>query len=463
MKKILFIACAAALLAACTEMDDPGIKAKIDISVAGSSDSTSLKILFAPDERTAWFEYAIGGENDLSAFQDGSLEGITRVDGNSSEEVLFEGLEPSTYYSIFAKAYTSDGVSGGTNVLKVSTLDTRFHVELQYLLDDVAGFKVWFPQEFYQCRYYLGSAADKEAFLSGEIEGEYLVEISNYQCVNYTDLKPQTEYVFYAIGEDRKGAKTELWEIPAVTCSSEECPNVAVSTDIDVYQGTYTISPNSHCGKIIGFVSLKGGIGDYYGGFNYDFISMFESWATSGWLNTATSSGSEPLVLTYVTPDMWNDVELELFVVIGDSEGNSAGVKRYSFSTPSFDESLALPNPGKIEVSSISNAGAVYTMEADETAIGYFYETVDADWYDDLKASDPQWSEHYLADTFYSNYSENNAAGYLHYGIGQHVYAETAGKSDYRYYAAIVPFNGNGPQEGGWGETTLVEYRTLAE
>ena len=105
MKKILFIACAAALLAACTEMDDPGIKAKIDISVAGSPDSTSLKILFAPDERTAWFEYAIGGENDLSAFQDGSLEGITRIDGNEPEEVLFDGLEPSTYYSIFAKAY----------------------------------------------------------------------------------------------------------------------------------------------------------------------------------------------------------------------------------------------------------------------------------------------------------------------------------------------------------------------
>lgn len=460
MKKLLLtIISAAALLAGCTEMDDPGIKAKIDIAVAENPDSTSIKILFTPDERTAWFEYAIGGENDLAAFQDGSMEGITRVDGSEPCEVTFDGLEPTTYYSVFARAYTSDNHSGGTNVLKVSTLDTRFRAELQYLLDNVAGFKVYFPQEFYQCRYYLGTAADREAFLSGEIEGEYASEISNFRCINYFDLEPSTEYVFYAVGEDRKGAKTELWEIPATTYSSDQCPNVTVSADIDVYNGTYTITPNSYCGSIIGLVSRQGDIGDYFGGFNYDYIQMFTNWAETGWLNTAKSTGSEPLTVNFTTTEMLTGNPLELYVVIGDSEGAPAGVKIFEFSTPAFDENLALPNPGKIEVSSISNSGAVYTMEADQTAIGYFYETVDADWYDDLETSDP----YYLAGQFFANYTANNATGYLHYGSGQHVYAETMGLSNYRYYAAIVPFNGNGPIEGGWGETTLEEYTTLAQ
>lgn len=465
MRKIIFscICMSALAVFGCEKIEEGKIEAKVGISALDYDDSTVVKVLFSPNEATARFEYAIGLPEDIDAFSSGAMPGILSVDGNSELEASFTGLDPSSIYSVYARPYDRKGNSGGISVLKVSTADSRFKAELQYVLDVSAGFRLSMTEEIYQCRYYLGKASDRDSFLSGEIEGGYCTEVLEYECVNYFNLDPETEYVFFAVAEDRRGAETRLWEIPIRTFSPGECPNVSISSEIDVYQGTYSAVPNDLCGRVILSVSESGTVQLICPtGFYNDLVLMLDSWSTTNF-HTFESYGGTPVSMTMVTSRMLNDQPVDLYVSIYDKNDEIAGIKYFPLSTPSFDEGLEIPNPVNIEISGITSAGAVYGITADQTALGYFYETVEADWYDDLKERDPGMSEYFLAETFLSNYSENNATGYLHYGNGSYTWAETSGLPDFRYYAAAVPFNANGPREGGWGKTALVEYRTLPE
>ena len=465
MKKgmILFFVLAV-VMTACQKEEWPGVTANVKMEVAAGPDESSVTIRFIPNEETAYFDYAIGTESDLSYFEDGSLEGIQRQQGSEAFEATFSGLEQNTVYAVFARAYADNGNAAGVNVFKVYVSRDGLDVQMRYLTDVSAGFRIDCIPEYAYVRYFLGSTDDKDAFLSGEEYGEEVAEIDEYCGVNFLSLDAETDYVFYAIGTDRFGIESELFEIPFKTLRAGEFADVSISADIDIYSGTYAVTPNEHCGKYIVHVNEEGVLSSMLNGsFRNDIPYILESWCTLGeWSNnTYVSENGSPMELTLVTKDMVAGAPIDAYVSTYDKDGNLVGVKYYGYSTPAFDESLALPGKVSISVTNVSEAGATYIYTADDPNIlGYFYETVEADWYDDIMENDPSWNEYYLADTFWSNYEES---GMFHYGTDEFIWAETGGQSDFRYYAAAVPVNGNGPVEGGWGEVALEEYTTLAK
>ena len=459
---LLFMGCS-------EETIDPGITASVKIEVVGTPDSNSVKILFTPDERTATFDYAIGSEMDYALFESGIMEGVTTVEGNEPCEVEFTGLKSTTIYSIYAKAYTKNGQSAGTNIYKVSTRDTRFTAEMAYVSDISAGFHMNFSSngEYSSCRYYLGKAGEGDLFLAGEGEyyGESASDVVDYISMDYFDLEPETEYVFYAVGIDRAGVNSELFEIPFTTYASDACPNVTVETDIDLFQGTYTITPNDKVGKIIAGVQLYGVYEQVLSGnFNNDMVHLLETWLPSNINNTVSSENGQPLTMSLTTYELNPEDLIDFYIAIYDKDGNIAGLKKIFCETHAFDETLALPDKIDIKVENITTAGAVYTFTPGENVWAYFYDTVDADWYDELKETS-DWNEYYLANEFYTNHVEYwlVTKSNFQYGNDPVTWAETTGQANYRYYASAVSMNENGPVEGGWGETVMYEYTTLAE
>lgn len=456
MKRItLYLAFVAALsLWSCKEeVVNPGDVSGVNITLV-EKDTVSAKIKFEPDAKSSYYEYAIGSESDYESFKNRTLEGIVKVDGGEPMEVVFPSLLPNTVYAVYAQSFTKDGNSAGVNIFKFATKDDRFDVQSYWTLDNAAGFKVIFPYEYYSCRYYLGTAADKDAFISGEIPGNTVSDIAGYHSVDYFDLTPESDYVFYAIGTDRLGINTELFEVPITTFASDACPNMTLETDIDIYYGEYRFIPNDKCGKIIGCILYDGTTDGYFLGWNDDPFAMFQTWETINWNGTTSAFGGETLEMNFITKELTNDNPLDVYAVICDENMVPVGVKLFEVKTPSFDESLAKPNPMQIEVTDITSKGATYTYKADETVFAYMYETVEADWYDDFKENSSEWYETYLHDRFFTQ------GKWWHYGNETTVYIENTGQSNFRYYAAAAPMNANGPRTGGWGDITLVPYTT---
>lgn len=443
------------VFAGCTsESVDPGDVSRVNIEMLGKPGTDSVRLKFVPDEGSAFFEYAIGDDIDYEAFDNGTMEGIVTVEGDAPVEVMFPDLVPATVYTVYARAYSASGQSEGVNVFKFTTEDDRFKVEIQYLLDKSAGIILSFPQEYVMCRYMLGKAEDRQSFVDGTAEDIKTVsEIDNIYVLNYFTLEPSTEYVFYAIGTDRLGYETDLFEIPFETFASDECPNAEISADIDVFSGKYVITPNDKCGKVIGHVEFTGNSDGKLSGWNNDVMNMIYTWADFE-MNDTYSEMGKPLEMVFNTPDMLNDYALDVFVIVCDDQMYPKGVIYKQYKTPAFDSSLPLPVPVEVSVSDITEKGATYHFNADESILGYMYETVEADWYDDIVKNDAGWYEDYLADIFFKN------GKYFHYGTGEHSFIETNGYSNFRYYAAAVSMNGNGPRKGGWGKVTLVDYTT---
>lgn len=426
-----------------------GESSGIEISLM-ASDTVSARILFSPDANTSYFEYMLGTEADYEAFKNRTDGDVEKVNGCDPVEIPFPGLVPNTIYTVYAQSFADNGKSLGINAFKFITKDNRFKIEKYYVLDNTAGIRIEFANEYYSCRYYLGSAADKDAFVKGEIEGKTIANMEKWYIANYYDLKPETDYVFYAVGTDRLGIDTDLIEIPFRTFASDECPNVTLKTEVDIYTGNYEFVPNDKCGKIIGGVYTAG----IFSGGTEDALATLIAWDRIQWNGTESSWGGESLQLSYTTPGLANDYELDVYAVVCDKEMTPVGVKYFKVSTPSLNENLEKPNPVKVEVSDITSKGATYTFKADETVFAYMYETVEADWYDDFMENNSDWYETYLHDTFFRN------GQYFHYGKEDHQWTESAGQSNFRYYAAAAPMNANGPRTAGWGDITLVSYTT---
>lgn len=425
----------------------------IDIELL-QKDTNSVKVLFKPEVGTSYYEYAIGKESDFANFENGTMDGIETIEGGEPEEVVFPSLFPNTIYAIYAKAYSKDGQSAGINVYKFSTKDARFRVESYYVMDDAAGFKLIFTNEYSSCRYYLGKSSDKENFINGTLECDVVSDIDEYYAVNYFNLNPDEEYVFFAIGKDRLGIETELFEVPIKTYATGECASMTLETDIDIYSGIYNMIPNDKCGKIVGCVLLDGVTTGYFSSWHNDPFAMFQAWEKSNWNGTSSAWNGETLKMNFITNTLLNENPIDVYAVIYDKDLVPVGIKFFEVKTPALNTSLEKPNPVAIEVSNITSSGATYKFSADKTVFGYMYETVEADWYDDFKENSSEWYETYLHDKFFSN------GKYFHYGNESFVWTEKTGQTNFRYYAASAPMNANGPRAEGWGPITLVSYTT---
>lgn len=106
------------------EITVPEIPAsEITISLIDRTQYT-LQVKFTGNETTTSFDYAMGTADDLTAFEAGTLEGIETA-AYSAEGVTetYEGLEPGTEYTLFARGKNSGDEQGATKTAVIRTFD----------------------------------------------------------------------------------------------------------------------------------------------------------------------------------------------------------------------------------------------------------------------------------------------------------------------------------------------------
>lgn len=443
----------------CSTVDaDPyGGTASVEIEKTGSSDYTEFGVRFIPSSNTVSFRYAIGEASDFGDFVAGTMQNTVTVEGASETDVVFENLVPNKVYTIFAVACDENGFEGEVATAKIPTADDNFLLEIQYVTDESAGFTFTATSDYRGGRFYLGTEADRDLFINGEV-GEEFKDMKS-KTANFFDLQPSTDYVFYAQAIDRAGFMSDVIEIRITTLAEGACPKAEFSFDNDIYYGTYTLTPNDKCGQITSFICIEGSndmminSGSHWAG---DIIAMMKSWESLVSKGKVTISyGGDPAVMNFRTPELLCDNHLEIYAMYYDNSGNVTGIYRYTAKTPSFDE-----NAGEakltVEVSDITASGATYTYTKGENTFAFMYDSIDADWFDDFKENDPSYHEFYIHELLFQ------AGKYWSYGQDVTTFNEETGTPGTRLYAAGCPMNVNGPK-GGWGALVLEEYTTLAE
>jgi lipoprotein len=449
----------AATVAGCqTEDADPfGGTASVRIEKTGHQNPSEFEVRFTPSDNSVSYRYAIGDESDFGAFRAGTLPGSMTVADGHAETVLFKEIQQAATYTVFAVAADAFGHEGSIASLKVRLADD-VSVTQAYLLDCSAGFTVRMASDYRGFRYYLGTAADRDKFVGGQLDDGEINDLLEDYTVNYFELAPATDYVFYVEVIDRAGNSANLFEQPFRTLASDEAPGAELTYQNDIYKGTYTLSPNRRCGKISALVQLKS-IQDeiFYHRMHWkgDLMTMLERWESLPSMGMTVATQGLPAEMELVTPTLTPANEIEVYALIYDTEGVPAGVRRYDASTPAINPDAPRPSVS-VTVSDITTSGATYTYLAAEGTFAFMYDTVDADWFDEIKKSE-EYTPTYLHNLFYTT------GGKWAYNSPKAIFTETAGKPGKRYYAVGCPMNCNGPLADGWGEMAIVEYTTLTE
>lgn len=458
---LTFVLCAA--FAGCTPAEEQELPVTATVNIEKiSGEQNTLGIRFTPAEDAASFCYAISISEDIPGFEAGTMEDITTVGGNEPVEVTFENLESNVVYTVYARAFDESGRPGGTAVYRAMTGDAFYKVSLQYASDHCAGIMFEFTGNYFGSEYYLGKPEDKEAFLAGTLDvssigDEALKSIAK----NWYDLEPSTEYVVYAKGYNLAGL-SEYRELHFTTTAENECPKVELEVvNSDVYKNEFRLKGNEYTGKI---AAIVGNIGDYGSGVietsnGGDVVGWLDSWSSINWMG-AKYSLTGTLDLEKVTPELTLERQFEIWVLVYDKDMNPAGVQKFEPVAPGFNPD-AKGGSVSIEITNITSKGATYVFDPEEDCFAFLYDTVEADWYDDIKENSSEWHEYYLHEIFFKNalyfcYTRDMEGEYC-------TFIEEKGQSSFRYYAAACPMNVNGPREGGWLPVVLKDYTTLAE
>ena len=418
--------------------------------VCTASGPNGITVTVTPSEHAERWEYALGRESDRAAFIDGTLAGINNVGDAQVREIEFGELTPGMAYTVFARAYGRTDKPGPVASLKAST-HHDFSVETQYVTAVSAGFNITLEMDWYMFRYALGTAADRQAFTDGSIGGEKIVEKQKF-TVNYFDLEPEREYVFFVQPFDRLGGAGPVFEMTAATLADGSCPEADFVVDyIDVYQGSYRIVPSRECGFMYTVIFPEGSydqiISDSFSGDIMNFVMTFVKNGTLGF------SGDKTLAFDFPIVDLMPSLPMECYTVTCDTQMEPAGLYRYTAQTPDYDDDAG-EALCPITVTDITSSGATLILDANSSTLGVLYELLEADWWDEFITTadyyDGWLQQYYL----YSGYWKYIVGG------GRFTYTETQAKPATRYYATACPMNANGVL--GWGETTFEEFTTLA-
>lgn len=123
MRKKLFLAAIALIglsFSSCENKPKPAGPAAVQIEI-GDKTLETIAVTFTPNSNSVSFEFAIGLESDLAAFDDGTLDGIVKVDNGDVKNHTFENLMDGAEYVVFAAAVNADGVRGATESMLAST------------------------------------------------------------------------------------------------------------------------------------------------------------------------------------------------------------------------------------------------------------------------------------------------------------------------------------------------------
>lgn len=444
-------------LFSCNKIDSPDIDLGAGISIVSlEQDTTSFKVEFIPDSTATSYEYAIGTEGDYEAFVNGTFTDCVMVEGNEKTVVEFSDLDSQKEYTVFARAFNGK-MAGGIAVLKVRTDDNDFSAEVVFVHQNSLSIRVNMTSNYSYFRYYLGTSQDRDAFLEGKI-GELVNGVYDYTCVNFFDLASENkEYIFYVIGYDRMDMPTKLYEIP-VTLKEDVASAEFKIEHLDLYRGTYRIVPNDKCSKITCVFGAKDeydGISGNPTGFKNDLVRWIISWEGIPDVVNSFSAKGEDLVFSFDDAS-FSRGEMEAYFLMYDENFEPAGVKRIIFSKPEVDPD-APEAKVDIKVLDITEKGATYIYTPDENTLGFMYDTVEADWFDDFSQTS-EYHSTYLHERMFQAGKYWAYSGDLDDNM-QREFKEETGESNTRYYAAACPMNINGPGEG-WCELNMVEYTT---
>lgn len=445
----------------------------ISITVLESAASTDkITVKFEANETTSRYSYAIGTAADEAIFLEGNMPGTHNVSGNAPTEFTFDALNVATEYVVFAIGYDSKGKPGALSKVIASTDADSFIVTQRYVSDVSAGFRIKCSDDFYQYKYYIGTADDKEAFLNDEIEDMVLVSETFDWTENRFDLTPDTEYVFYVVGYQRTDAETRLFEIPFKTAKSDEIPNVTIEMGVkDFYTQNYTITPNAKCKKIV--MSHKRSR-DYdpfiYGKNNWagDLMTMYHAW--SGYpeaeiteMTRTYSATDKVLNATTFIPEFGLDESLDIYVLIYGEDYQPFCVKKMLTKSPSLNPNLGKAKASDFDVTINSVNGTTQTIDftvkySGQDMSGFLFDIIDKEYLDKEMAK-PGFDPYFLHNTLYAAISTGTTFVYKETDFTTAT-TDKALKINKEYYIGICPMNANGPVAGGWGEMVLKEFNT---
>lgn len=427
---------------------------KIEISLVEDTVPGNITVNIIPQTSlTSRFEFAIGDKTDREQFKLGKMDEIITMYGDEKLIHTFDGLGDETEYTIFARAFDENGNAGPIASILVETNHNNVSLTTQFLSDRSAAFIVKFNStDYYKFDYYFGQETDREAFRSGTLEGVgTIVEKARY-TLTYLDLQPNEDRVMFVRAYDRF-ENTVLLEDKITTLEPGTFPDFEFEVvSQDAYQDVYKFTPNRHCGKIAVVFHYAGAYEEEllrYG----NMVEMIQSKVNAG---IGKSEKGKHLEVTFKTSDFALGGEFTAYVLTYDNgrEPQPFAAFKFDHTDKGFDPAAPGTNVG-ITVSSITDKGAKYKFSPCSNTMGFYYETVDADWYDEFKETE-EWHEYYLHERFKSG----SPSKWQYSGNALTEYTETTGEPGKRYYAAVCPMNVNGPCEGGWGEVTLIEYTT---
>lgn len=450
---------AAAAFAACNgnEVVEKPDSTDADVSievVSVSSEELSFRLI--PNEYVSSYAFGVGSDEDYEKFSSGEdLDYIAENYGTEPVEINRTDLAPNQCYTIFVKAYGEDGLAGAVSSRRIFLADDYFTPVTQFVADHSAAVKFHVTPNCYRFEYYLGTAADRDDFIAGNLDVRVIVEPVDEYTATYMDLESSKEYVMFARAYDRGENQSSLYEIPLNTLPEGECASMtfAVRED-DAYKSICEFVPNTKCQVIHAIICEEGArdgmiASDWKG----DLAGMLLSWSTIGaeaGLGNFSSYSGETLVAEYTNNSLLLDKPMEYYALLLDADHNPVALHHGKFTTASFKEGAGEAS-AEISISNINEKGATYTITLNEHAMGVLFDTVDGSWYENAIKS-PDYTEAYWQDILL------NQGFYWSYGKSEVMFNETTAVPEKKYYVVACPMNVNGPQ--GWGKMAVGEYTT---
>lgn len=498
----LLVCCVALLSTGCDKSDEIRLTdndPSVALSLKGAAKRTNFTITFEPKEAVSW-EYALTRYGERSTFEDGTMPGIVKVDDIAAIDVVFnQDVVPQATYTVYARAYDEKGNPGAVASIMVETLSSYagsddLSGELSWATPTSAAFKMTGDLEFYKLEYAIGTADDRSAFDEGTLDGILERAESEVFTGTFFELEPATDYVIFYRAYNRANVPTDVLEIPVTTPSMGASAWVDFEVrDVDVWKGDLTLTGNAQCASYSFFVTplvgdtFQKGLDDPFS-FQGDPARVFmdfemRSVAIRVWDSvpfdfsylTPQSAGQGGLV-TYLPPALETDAELYVYIGMFDTDEKFLGAFRHKYATPEYDDSLT-PATVTATATNITDKGATIQFTASENTFGIFFDTIDADYYDQLIQSD-DYTENYLRDLFFMD--PNSGVGYYwqYYKDGFPDHVDTSMKPDpdpdgdpstddakttVRFRIAICPMNANGASDPDWGKLWISEevYETL--
>ncbi len=487
------------VFAGCNELPDINITdgdPTVAVEQDGDATRNSFAVKFTPNEDIFSWEYVCTLDGEREDFVNGSMEGIVNVDNSEEATIRFTGKDPQKTYTVYARGFDEEGNAGPVAQLLVRTMpnwaeSTDLEATKVYTTNNSIGFLLTGTLHFYKFQYALGSAADREAFENGTMQGiKECPEMTEYTA-NFFDLQPDTDYVFYYRAYDRANTPTEAYSIEVKTNANGAGPEVAFAVkSIDVYKGEFTFQANSHCPMYVYAVSPVGGtfdlaldtpfaahgnVGEVLDNFMLSGLAFRVNGQDEQNFVNYTPPMDDPsgVLATYYPPALLAGVEFYAYVGMYDINGNYVGSQRYRYSTPEYDESLT-PAIVTATATNLTQIGATLKFTAGAGTLGFLFDTIDADTYDEAVATgkwkwndgtEEVYTENFLRDMFFSR--PDVGQGYYWRYCKDSAPADFVDQSmapGTRFYIAVCPMNANGVSDPNWGQLWVsAAYTTPSE